>query len=228
MKKWFKLWPFVVAGLTSIVHTDGVVIPTLHTRYLSVLGIRFFDLGSFIPELTIYEIYFIAAATSALENLYSYWFWGWLARSVIDFAAKQKQVKEGIKLGKEIEHVLERKGYIDKIRDYAIRTFRWATDEKNKVMRRLKRGGYVSLFFLSATPEPVVKVVAIIFARSLSTTKALLLLLLGDLVRTAIMVFGFWDLVMKIPETYLRYLSMAVIGLLIGAMIYKKIKKRPS
>jgi len=231
-RKWQDYWPFLIAAIFGILNVDGVVIPSLSSRYFSILGFQIFDLTSVIPELSLLGIFLITIVISIPGNLFWYWFWGWLGKFIFELTKKQKSVQEGIELGKEIElaiqPLLKRRGFIGRINDYLTETFKWATDENNKFLKRLKKGGYASVFLMAASPEPGGRVAATIFSRTFNSKKGLVSLILGDTLKNAYMVFGFWNLVLRLPSFYIKSVLILILVYFIGAAIYHKLKKRPA
>ena len=231
-KRWYNYWPFLVALIVSIINVDGVVIPSLNLRHFSVFGFNIFDLSHIIPELSLLQIFLLTVAVSVPGNIFWYWFWGWLCKFIFGLVKGQKSVKEGIELGKEIEFaikpVLKKKGLVDRVKEYLAETFNWATDENNKLLKRLKRGGYATIFFMSATPEPGGRVVATIFSRTFDSKRGLISLILGDTFKNFYMVFGFWNLLLRLPSFYFQIAIFVCLACFIGHVLYKKMKERPS
>jgi len=228
-KHWYNYWPLLVAMIVAIINVDGVVIPSLHLRWLSILSLKVVDLSYIIPELSLLQIFICVVMISVPGNIFWYWLWGWLGKLIFELIKKQKTVQEGIELGKEIESaihpVLKKKRFVDRTKEYLTETFKWATDEDNKYLKRLKRGGYATLFLMSASPEPGGRVVATIFSRSFDSKKGLVSLILGDTFKNFYMVFGFWNLVFRLPSFYFQTVIIIAIIYLVGNRIYKKIKK---
>jgi len=237
-KHWYHYWPFLVAVFIGIFNVDGVVIPSLNLRWLSILGFKIVNLSYFIPELSIFQIFVLTVAVSVPGNVFWYWFWGWLGKLIFELVKKQKKIgegieliEEGIELRKEIEpviqSVLKKKGFIDRIKKYFAETYNWSIDPNNKYVKRLKRGGYVTLFFMSASPEPGGRVAATILSRTFDSKKGLVSLLLGDTFKNFYMVFGFWNLVLRLPGIYFRIGIAIVVVYFVAGLVYKKIRKRP-
>ena len=141
-----------------------------------------------------FRIFLLSFFILIVSDITWYWFWGWLGRLIVDIAKEKESVKEAIKLGKQINSDPKVRVYIKKVRDWFIQTFDWATNEENEFLKYLRSGGYVALYFLSAAPISGARVVATIFCRPLPN-KALIILILGDTTKTAIMIFGFWNLI---------------------------------
>ena len=204
MKKWLnklvKLWPLYAAGVVCILNIDWVIIPSLTHRYFSIFGFKLINLEHMIPPLSAYGVLAVAESISFLEQMYWYWFWGWLGFFIIalatDLASKKESIQEGIELGRRIEKELERKGYIEKVKKYFVRIFHWSNDPDNKFLKRLRRGGYVSVFVLAISPEPMARTVATIFCRSLGSKLGLAILLVGDFFKNCYMVGG-WSLIIS-------------------------------
>ena len=228
VKRWYNYWPLLIAAIVGALNIDAVIIPSLNLRWLSILGFKIVNLSHIIPELSLAQIFILTVAVSIPGNIVWYWFWGWLGKLIFEWIKSQRSVQEGIKLGKEIEFVikpvLKKKGFLDRIKDTLTEKFKWATDEDNKYLKRLKRGGYVALFLMSASPEPGGRVVATIFSRSFDSKKGLVSLVLGDTFKNFYMVFGFWNLVLKLPVFYFQILIAVGVAYLVGNLIYKKIK----
>jgi hypothetical protein len=235
-KRWYNYWPFLVAVFIGTLNIDAVLIPSLNLRWLSILGFKIVDLSNIIPELSLLQIFICVIAVSIPGNIFWYWFWGWLGKFIFELIKKQKDIKEGIELveegielGKEVEPeiqpVLNKRGFVDWAKEYLTEKIKWATDQDNKYLKRLKRGGYAVLFLMSASPEPGGRVVATIFSRSFDSKKGLLSLILGDTVKNFYMVFGFWNLVLKLPSLYFQIAVIIVVACFFTNFIWKKIKK---
>ncbi len=237
-RMWRNYWPFLVAVIIGTLNIDAVVIPSLNIRWLSILGFKIVNLSNIIPELSLFRIFIITVLVSVPGNIFWFWFWGWLGKLILELIKKQKDVQEGIKLveegielGKEIEpeiqQVLNRRGFIDWAKEYLTEKIKWATDEDNKYLKRLKKGGYVVLFLMSASPEPGGRVVATIFSRTFDSKKGLISLIFGDTFKNFYMVFGFWNFVLRLPSSYFQAAVVFAAVYFVGRLVYKKIKKRP-
>lgn len=237
-RMWYNYWPFLIATIIILLNVDGVVIPSLHLRWLSILGFRILDLSHVIPVMSLSQIFLCVIAVSIPGNIFWFWFWGWFGKLVLGLIKNQKKVKEGIELFTEgielrkeiepvIQPVLEKKGFLERIREYLTGTFNWATNENNKYLKRLKRGGYTTLFIMAASPEPGGRLAATVLSRTFDSKKGLLSLLFGDTFKNFYMVFGFWNLVLRLPSSYLQIAIVVGVAYFVGSLIYKKIKKRP-
>lgn len=229
-KRWHNYWPLMVALIIALFNVDGVIIPSFQLRWLSILGFKILDLSHIIPELSLWQIFVCVVAISVPGNIFWYWFWGWLGSFVFQLVKKQKTVQEGIELGREIESVIEpvlkKQGFIDKATKFITEKFKWATDENNKYLRRLKRGGCVMLFLMSASPEPGGRVVATIFSRSFDSKKGLISLLLGDTFKNFYMVFGFWNMALKLPNHYFLIAIVLIALYFLGRFGFGVLKKK--
>lgn len=228
VKRWYNYWPFLVAVILTALNVDGVVIPTLRLRWLSVIGFKIVDLSHIIPELSLLQIFICVVVVSIAGNVGWYWFWGWLGKLIFELVKKQKAVQEGIELGKEIQSaiqpVLKKRGLVNWAKKYLTEYFNWLTDEDNKYLKILKRGGYIAVFCMSASPEPGGRVAATIFSRTFDSKKGLVSLLLGDTFKNFYMVFGFWNLVLRLPSFYFKTAIIVVMAYFVVSFIYKKIK----
>ena len=197
-RKWYDYWPFLIALMEIVLNVDWVVIPILVKRgvFLNILFLHInWDMSGTIPELSSFGILGIVCSISIVTCFGWYWFWGWLGKFIIQTARKREAIKEAIALGMKIELDLERRGYIDLVKNWFVHTFDWATGEDNRYLKYLRRGGYSALLIVSALPVSGARIVATIFSRSLERRKALAILAAGDSIKNAIMVLGFWNLI---------------------------------
>lgn len=194
-RRWYNYWPFLIAIFEIIFNIDWVVIPILVKRGM-FFDIPVFpivwDLSSIIPALSSFEVFFIAAILSALTTIVWYWFWGWLGKLIVEIVKKKEAIIEAFKLGQQIKSDPKAMVYIKKSRNILVKTFNWATDKNNWYLRLLKSGGYLALLILSSLPISGPRIVATIFCRTLPK-KSLIVLISGDTIKTAIMVYGFWN-----------------------------------
>ncbi len=240
VKHWYNYWPFLVASIVLILNVDYGVIPTLQSRYLYFFGLWLCDLSFIIPKLSLVEVFIIVSFFSIAGTLFWYWLLGWLGRSIVQAAYRQKIiqegqkiVQEGVELGKKVDSeiipVLNREGYLDRLKNYVVRTIKWATADDNKFLKRIKKFGYFAIFGLAASPEFGSRFVATIISRSYGRSRSLGLacLLLGETFKNFYMVFGFWNLVLRLPGFYFQTVIIAVVVYFVGRFVYKKIIKRP-
>ena len=146
-----------------------------------------------LPYLSLWQIFWIASILSATISTYFYWFLGWLFRQSKNRAKKLAEteplIEEGVELGKEIK-----KNYGAKLCDYYEKIVEWARSEDNKIVKRIKKGGLISILILSAIPEPGTRTVATVCARSWNSRTALALVIVGETFKN-IYVLGLWSLV---------------------------------
>ena len=197
-RKWYSYWPLLIMVAEVILNTDWVITPMLIKR-----GVFFnfpifpinWDLSWFIPKLTYFEVFLWVSIISIPTSLGWYWLWGWLGILIIETAKEKEAVQEAVTLWKKIVLVLEKGDILELAKDWFVSTFTWATDDNNRWLKYLRRGGYTALFIVSALPISGGRLVATIFCRSTDPKKGLTLMILGETVKNAIMVYGFWNLI---------------------------------
>jgi|SRR3989344_1774819 len=190
---WLKLWPFFLMFMTmGPFNIDLVVIPSLTNGGVHILFWTF-KLPSIFPKFSPTQVFVIATVLSIAFTIYFYWFLGWFFReyskSLATRLADKEPIKEGLQLWKQLPREIRRR-----VKNYCTSLHDWATNEDNKVVRRLRRGGYPAIFFLSMIPEPGLRTGTTIFARSLGTKTALVMVILGETAKNAV-VLGLWNLV---------------------------------
>ncbi|KKT80995.1 MAG: hypothetical protein A3B99_02495 [Candidatus Yanofskybacteria bacterium RIFCSPHIGHO2_02_FULL_44_12b] len=227
MKKWQKVWPFLLAFVVWFLNTDWVVIPSLHKRALCIWGVSLYDLSWLIPALTLKQIFVIICIVSTLELIFWFYFLVWFRDLVLRTFYKKPLVKETIELGKEIKTVaapvLEETGLKDRILEISHRWLHWSISDTNPVVAKLKRLGYWGLFSFSSIPETGTRVAAIFICSMSKSKKGMLCVLAGNLVKNSMMVFA-WGLVSRMqPIHQLILLSVVFLALLI--VILKKSKE---
>lgn len=196
--RWYNYWPLFVIAVEVILNTDLVVTPILIKR-----GIFFnfplfpisWDLSWLIPQLSNFAVFLWIDIISVPTSLGWYWLWGWIGKVIVKTAKEKEAVKEALSLYRKILLSLKRGGLIELIKEWFVDTFNWATDNNNRWLKYLRRGGYVALFIISALPVSGGRLVATIFCRSIDSRKGLVVLILGETLKNAFMVYGFWNLV---------------------------------
>lgn len=153
------------------------------------------DLSWLIPQLSYFEVFVWISIISVPTTLGWYWLWGWLGRLILETAKKRETVQEAMSLWKKILSALEQGNLLGLIEDWFISSFNWATDNNNWWLKYLRRGGYTALFIVSALPVSGGRLVATIFCRTADPVKGLTLLIFGETIKNAFMVYGFWNLV---------------------------------
>jgi len=180
MKRWLKLWPFLMFFVSAWLNIDFIVIPFLRGREI------FTGLNLFI----------IAGILGVCEITYWYWFLKWFGK----FLISNKYIHEDIKFGQEIYieigAELKRKGYIDKITFYFVNKYNRALKRKNWIAKLLKGGGYFTIFLAGIAPWPFSRFIGIIFCRAASSRKALVALILGDVIKIGVEA-GVWSLIFR-------------------------------
>lgn len=197
-RKWYEYWPLLVIVVETVLNTDWVVIPILIKRGI-FFDISFFqvswDWSRLIPELSNFGVFVWVSIISIVTSLGWYWLWGWLARVIIETAREKESVREAMGLSRKIVSALKKGGLTELAKEWFVDTFNWATDNNNRWLKLLRKGGYAVLFLISALPISGGRLVATIFCRSADPVKGLTLLVLGETVKNAFMVYGFWNLV---------------------------------
>lgn len=169
---------------------DIVVIPSLTNGGVHILFWTF-KLPNIFPKFSPLEVFLIASTMSIIFTIYFYnflgWFFGGYSKNIANKLAEQEPIKEGLQLWKKIPRQVKKE-----IKKYCASLHDWATNEDNKIIKRLRRGGYPAIFVLSMIPEPGLRTGTTIFARSLNTRTALVMVLLGEIVKNAL-VLGLWN-----------------------------------
>lgn len=197
-RKWYEYWPVLIIAIEIILNTDWVVTPILIKR-----GVFFnfpifpisWDLSQLIPELSNFQVFVLISFVSIATSLGWYWLWGWLARIIIETAKEKESVQEAMTLWNKVVLVLKRGGLIELVKKWFISTFNWATNNDNWWLKYLKRGGFMALVVVSAIPVSGGRLVATIFCRSINSKKGLWFMILGETIKNAFIVYGFWNLV---------------------------------
>lgn len=202
MKSWLEFWWPLVWRLIILVITiaplniDLVVIPSLTNGGVHLLFWTF-KLPSIFPKFSPLEVFLIASGMSILFTLYFYhtflgWFFGGYSKNILSKIADskladQEPIKEGVQLWEKIPRWVKKE-----IKNYCVTLKDWATSEDNKIIKWLRRGGYPAIFVFSAIPEPGLRTATTIFAKSLNTRTALIMVLLGETIKNAV-VLGLWN-----------------------------------
>lgn len=197
-RRWYQYWPLLLIAIETILNTDWVITPILMKRGL-FFDIPFipisWDLTWLIPELGNFKVFLIICMISVPTTLAWYWLWGWMARVILETAKEKESVKEALSLVMSMIEALKRGGLIELVKDWFISTFNWATDNDNRWLKYLRRGGYTALFVVSALPVSGARLVATIFCRSVNSRKGMVILIAGESVKNALIVYGFWNLI---------------------------------
>lgn len=163
-------WQYLIGILIFILNVDLVLVPLLKFKF----GINGWSL------------FWIILILANMEMYGWYWFWGWWKHGVFsNFFAKRlqdKRVQEVLELGKDIRHTLTLTGQWQKAKDFFFNVFAWATDDGNRFLKRIKRGGYPVLFFMAVEPLPGGRTVGVVFCGMINWRGGLLALMLGNAV----------------------------------------------
>lgn len=197
-RKWYSYWPFLIIVVEIVFNIDWIITPILIKRGMffnfPIFPIHW-DLSWLIPKLSYFEVFIWISSLSVPTTLGWYWLWGWLGDLIVETAKTKEAFLEAVTIWKKIIIALERGDILELVRDWFVDTFNWATDNNNKWLKYLRRGGYTALFIISALPVSGGRLVATIFCRSIDTKKGLTILILGETLKNAIMVYGFWNLI---------------------------------
>ncbi len=196
--KWYNYWPLLVIAVEILLNTDYVVVPILMKR-----GIFFnfpifsfnWDLRWLLPELSNFEVFIWISLISIPTSLGWYWLWGWIGKVIIKTAKEKEAVKEAVSLYRKIALALKRGGFVELTKDWFVETFNWASSDDNRYLKYLKRGGYLALVIVSAIPISGGRLVATIFCRSINSRKGLWFMIMGETIKNAFIVYGFWNLI---------------------------------
>ena len=196
--KWYNYWPTLVIAVEIILNTDYVIAPILMKRGI-FFNIPFFpinlDLSWLLPEISHFMVFIWISLISIPTSLGWYWLWGWIGKVIIKTAKDKEAVKEAVSLYRKIFSALKKGGFIELVKDWFVGTFNWATSDDNRYLKYLRRSGYLALVTVSAMPVSGGRLVATIFCRSINSKKGLWFMILGETIKNAFIVYGFWKLV---------------------------------
>ncbi len=176
-------WQYLGVLVLAIFNIDLVLIPIL--KKLGVSGMNLFWIGSF---------------WATIELLCRYWFWIWFRKVVIPETASQKiaeseYLQEGIELGTELKSHLQQHGYLQKLENYFIKTYSKATDENNRIVKWIRRGGHTAMLLLGIDPYPGGRTIGVIFCGIFGWRKHLYALAIGNIIHIAYIV-GAWNMIL--------------------------------
>lgn len=181
-------WQYLVPPLILILNVDWVLLPLI--KSYGVGGWTLF-VGTSILAVT--------------ELICWYWFWKWFRKtSLIEFAHRAKkgeEIQKAIALGREIEFDLKMAGLWDEIKakilNYIFNSYKKATDENNRLMRCIKRGGAGAMIILGVSPEPGTRTFGAIVCGVTGWKNGLYPLAIGNILRVAYMV-GLWQVIFSL------------------------------
>ena len=192
LRAWLSLWPFFLFLITiGPLNIDLIVIPSLTKGGIHILFWTL-EMPNVLPKFSPTEVFLIVSGMSVVFTIYFYYFLGWFFHSryyknMIGKLVEKEPVQEGLRLWNKIRRQFRRE-----IEKYCSKLHDWATNGDNKIIKRLRRWGYPGILIISMVPEPGTRTAATIFARSLNSKTALLMVLMGETVKNAI-VLGFWN-----------------------------------
>jgi len=169
-------WPFLPSIIVMFLNIDFVVIPFLKNK-----------------GLNIWELFFISSFLATLELGYWYWFWGWLIKTIKTVGP----IKDSIAFGKEIGRDLKRQGLLERIKEFFLKKYSWATDHNNRVLKWIRRGGHISLILAGVMPEPGTRTIGVIFCRTLKSKLGFVSLSFGNVLHIGYMV-GLWEFIFRL------------------------------
>lgn len=181
-------WQYLIPPLLTILNVDWILMPIIQGR-----GVTGWLLFAIVSAL-------------AVAELFCWLHWAIWFRSValVEFAqkaARVAEVQEAIALGKEIRYDLKETGMWEKnkekVIDYCFATFKKATNENNRFIRWVKRGGGLGLLILGIFPEPGTRTLGAICCGVMGWKKGIYPLAIGNIMRVGYMV-GLWHLVFKL------------------------------
>lgn len=197
-RKWYNYWPLLIIVVETVLNTDWVITPVLMKRGiffdLALFSINW-DLSWILPELSHFGVFVWISIISVPTSLGWYWLWRWIGGLIVETAKEREAVQEAIGLWAKIIAALKRGGIIELAKEWFISTFKWATDDNNRWLNYLRRGGYTALFIISALPVSGGRLVATIFCLSADPIKGLTLLILGETLKNIFIIYGFWNLI---------------------------------
>lgn len=181
--KWH--WQYIVPPLLFILNVDWTLMPIIQSWGLKG-----------------WSLFIVSSILAVTELICWYRFWEWFRKvSVPEFASRAKEnkkVQETIALGKEIHGDLKKAGLWDKIKTkilgFCFNTYEKATDENNKLMAWIKRGGNVTMIGLGISPEPGTRTFGAVVCGVTGWKNGLYPLAIGNIMRIAYMV-GLWHII---------------------------------
>lgn len=180
-------WQYLVPPALAFLSVDWILMPAIQAR--GVTGWYLFILTSIL----------------AIAELFCWLYWAKWFRSValVEFAkkaAKTKEIQEAIALGKEIRNEMKSKEIWtrakNKVVDYSFGLFQKVTDENNRFVKWLKRGGAITMFLFGINPEPGTRTIGAIFCGTTGWKNGIYPLAVGNVARVAYMV-GLWHIIFK-------------------------------
>jgi len=182
-----------------------------HWQYGGAIALYVLNVDWIImPKLKLHSLegwwlFGVTSVLAVLELYLGYLFWDWFRRvAVKEFAKRAAQsdmVQEAIEVGVEIKNDLQEAALWNKFKNriitFLFNTYRQATDENNRFMKWMKRGGAVGMFLCGINPEPGSRSAGAIFCGTACWKNGLYPLAIGNVLRVAYMV-GIWDVIFKL------------------------------
>src|SRR3989344_9628425 len=218
MWRWLKLWPLLGLPLMWLCNIDLYVIPFLRMNF------------------SFWVTVILSCLLATVELIYLFWIVGWGTRNLKNLTLRVvkrevtkelSEMHEGVVLAKElvqeVKDELQEEGFVVRILDFAKKYLDPDKLKDTDIFKVLYWGGYLGVFVASSIPEPGLRLLCVFYCR-LFNHRAFIALLLGNVVKTFVMVkFHEYlteiDLLLRIVVVLLLFGFLTAVGKMIGQYV---------
>lgn len=167
-----KYWPVWLAVISVGLNTDLMI---LH-----------FQTQFRLERDSLLWVFVSIGGLSTLKIYYSYWFYGWLAKMVVNI----ESVRDISDFAREIGVELKSNGYIARIRNFVAEKLNIRTYQNSRVIKLVKAGGYLPMLGFGVYPLSGTRGPTVILCRILGYFSGLCVLAVGNLIRVGYLLGG--------------------------------------